>query len=209
MLPRKRKFELLNNSYFIRRWRISPVLVIREYGDVFEYSSWVSTLTHNSRILCMPYIGRSMSGCSFWNLWTISISVSGKFTGMVLGSWTFHDSPSLISLSIKRYWVTGMLPRAVNQVCTVRTETRHCSASHRRVLPWARSHSLILSFFGSHSSVLEGGFRSESETRPGMMWSGSAFGIGRYFTNAHLCVKSLRPDAYLLRQLIGFAVLAL
>ena len=39
MLPWKRKFELLNNSYFIRRWRISPVLVIREYGDVFEYSS--------------------------------------------------------------------------------------------------------------------------------------------------------------------------
>ena len=28
-------------------------------------------------------------------------------------------------------------------------------------------------------------------------------------TAMHLCVKSLRPDAYLLRQLIGLAVLAL
>lgn len=42
-----------------------------------------------------------------------------------------------------------------------------------------------------------------------MMRESCFFGIGRYFTNAHLCVKSLRPDAYLLRQLIGLAVLAL
>ena len=39
ILPWRRKFELLNNSYFIRRWQTSPVLVIRKYGDAFEYSS--------------------------------------------------------------------------------------------------------------------------------------------------------------------------
>lgn len=35
------------------------------------------------------------------------------------------------------------------------------------------------------------------------------FSIGRYLADAHLCVKRLWPDSYLLRQLVGLAVLAL